>query len=320
MKVSVVIPTYNRKIKLARLIKTILKSDFPKNSYEVLVIDDCSTDGTVDYIRRLFIDIKNLKVIGKKKNTRKSNSVNLGFKNAKGDYIFFIDDDTTVDKNTIRVLYEYLTGTQEKVMVFPLMYYYDRKDVIWSGGLRLNFWTTYGKFLLQGVTEELVDQDTIEVDAGVTAFMVPREIYREIGGFNNLLFPFQFEEIDYCVRALHAGYKLVTLTHAKLWHDHEYGVFLNNPWRLYYEVRNRIVSSKLWGVNRFQRLVAGSVSLIVPLSYIFIKLLFFRQKYFEALLSIFRGTRDGIKMKRRLVPYSERKVSTLKVKVLLKNS
>jgi glycosyltransferase involved in cell wall biosynthesis len=56
--VSVVIPTHNRKEKLIRLIKSIFRSDFPKNRLEVIVVDDFSSDGTSKGVKKLFPNVK----------------------------------------------------------------------------------------------------------------------------------------------------------------------------------------------------------------------------------------------------------------------
>jgi len=57
--ISVVIPTYNRKEKLIRLLGSILRSDYPDNKIEIIVVDDASIDGTYKEVRRRFVSTSN---------------------------------------------------------------------------------------------------------------------------------------------------------------------------------------------------------------------------------------------------------------------
>jgi len=315
MKISVIITTYNRKHKLSRLIESILTSDLERKDYEIIVVDDFSTDGTIDLIKQKFASTYNLRVIEKKENKKKSHSVNLGVRESRGDYLFFIDDDTIVDKNTIRELYSYLVNNKGNLFVCPIMYFFDNKEKIWSAGLKMNLWTTIGNFIYLKKIDDGKLEKEVDIDGGVTSFMVPKRIFSEIGFFNEKLFPFQFEELDYCVRANFGGYKLKTITTAKLWHDHEYGIFLNNPWRLYFAARNRTISAKLWSKNGFQIFVSQLFSIAISISYLGIKLIFFREKYWEGVKSIFKGIKDGLKMSSSLTPYYKRDIEALKEEV-----
>ena len=88
--VSVVIPTHNRKEKLARLIKSILESDYPKDKLEIIVVDDASTDNTFEYIKKKYPQAK---IIRNEEEKLLAESRNIGIKASKGKYIFLIDDD-----------------------------------------------------------------------------------------------------------------------------------------------------------------------------------------------------------------------------------
>jgi len=59
--VNIIIPTFNRKEKLDRLINSILKSSYPVNKLDIIVVDDASTDGTYEYIKNKYSTIKLIK-------------------------------------------------------------------------------------------------------------------------------------------------------------------------------------------------------------------------------------------------------------------
>lgn len=94
--ISVVIPTYNRKDILLRTIKSLIDQTYPKDKYEIIIVDDGSTDGT-ENISRDFITY--IKQAPSKKGPAAAN--NLGIKAAKGKYILLMNNDVIADKHLI---------------------------------------------------------------------------------------------------------------------------------------------------------------------------------------------------------------------------
>ncbi|MCK5542564.1 MAG: glycosyltransferase [Desulfobacterales bacterium] len=86
--VSVVIPTYNRKNIIVRAIESVLNQTY--KNYEIIIVDDGSTDGTVDYIKNNY-NFK-IKCISQK-NMGASSARNKGISEAKGKYVAFLDSD-----------------------------------------------------------------------------------------------------------------------------------------------------------------------------------------------------------------------------------
>jgi len=89
--ISIIIPTYNRKNMLIRAINSIFKQNY--ENYEIIIIDDCSTDGTKEYIQSHFEDYSNVKYYRNSKNMNAGYNRNYGYKKSKGEYIIFLDDD-----------------------------------------------------------------------------------------------------------------------------------------------------------------------------------------------------------------------------------
>ena len=100
VRISVVIPTYN---KLPRLRLTLLSLEYQSiehSWYEVVIVDDGSTDGTVEYCNSVQ-NRMNIKVISIENHGR-SFARNIGVKNAEGKWIIFIDDDLILPRNFIK--------------------------------------------------------------------------------------------------------------------------------------------------------------------------------------------------------------------------
>lgn len=99
--VSIIIPIYNPGIYIKKTLDSICKQSY--KNIEVLLIDDGSTDNSFDYIKNI-INSDNRVFYYKKENGGVCSARNYGIKKAKGDYIFFSDDDDEIHEDTIEAL------------------------------------------------------------------------------------------------------------------------------------------------------------------------------------------------------------------------
>ena len=104
-KVTICIPTYNRDYYLGRCIRSILNQNFPKESYEIIVVNDGSTDKT-DLVLNSFSD--DIKVIKNKKKIGLSRSLNKAIIKSSGKYFLRLDSDDYVNENYINFLFNTL--------------------------------------------------------------------------------------------------------------------------------------------------------------------------------------------------------------------
>ena len=96
-KVSVIISTYNRADLLPRAVNSVLSQTF--QDYEIIIVDDCSTDHTQEVIRR-FNDPR-VRSIRHDRNQHQSTSINTGINHAEGKYIAFLDDDDELSPGSL---------------------------------------------------------------------------------------------------------------------------------------------------------------------------------------------------------------------------
>lgn len=94
---SVIIPVYNEEEHVQKCLDSIKKTDYPKNKYEIIVVDDGSTDKTTQIIK----SYKNVKLL-KQDHLGKVDALNLGAKKAAHDFIVTVDADTIVDENFLK--------------------------------------------------------------------------------------------------------------------------------------------------------------------------------------------------------------------------
>jgi hypothetical protein len=275
--VSVVIPTHNRKEKLARLIKSILESDYPKDRLEVIVVDDASTDGTYEYVKKLFPHVK---VIRNEEEKLLAESRNIGIKASRGKYIFVVDDDNVVGKNTIRELVEFMEKHPEVGVAGPIMYFLEDPKRIWYAGVKRSYWTTITRYTgFNTIDNGRFLKEPYETEDLPNAFMVRREVFEKVGLFDSRLFSIHYDEGDFCNRVRGAGYRVVVVPSAKIWHDiplpersRTSTLRLKNPLRAYYAARNRILFHWKWSKNTLQRVASLITSLVIVTYYIVITL------------------------------------------------
>ena len=100
MKASVVISVYNCEDIIDKTIPKILEQNFPVEEFEIIIINDGSTDNSHRLLKN-YNHHKNLKIINHKKNKGRCATRNSGIKQAKGNIIIFLDCDIEVDKNFV---------------------------------------------------------------------------------------------------------------------------------------------------------------------------------------------------------------------------
>ena len=98
---SIIIPVHNSEKYLSESLKSVLGQTYSKKKYEIIIVDDYSTDGSEKIIKNFKRKFKNIKVINNKMNKKVSYSRNIGIKNAKGRYIVFLDSDDQLKKYSL---------------------------------------------------------------------------------------------------------------------------------------------------------------------------------------------------------------------------
>ena len=119
MKLSVVIAVYNTELYLEKCIQSVLKSPLSENDYEIIVINDGSTDKSQLIVENIMRENANIKLINKK-NGGQSTARNVGFQLAKGDYIFCLDSDDYIDGELFSLALNY--ACENDLDMFPIQF------------------------------------------------------------------------------------------------------------------------------------------------------------------------------------------------------
>jgi GT2 family glycosyltransferase len=222
VEVSIIIVNFNTK----KLIKECLESIFAsktKATFEIIVVDNNSTDGSRDYLKSQNSKSKNLEIILNNDNMGFAKANNLGIKMARGKYILLLNSDTQVKAGAVDKMLTFAKETKDAGVVAPKLLNSD-------GSIQESVFPfpTIGKTIRQYWLGEknLLDKyapkadDPITVDVVVAAaFLITPLALEKVGLLNEKYFMY-FEDLDYCKRVWNAGLKVYYYPGAEVIHYH----------------------------------------------------------------------------------------------------
>lgn len=171
--VSVIVPTYNRRELVCRAVNSVLTQTW--DNLECIVIDDCSTDGTLDALTSIMAEDARLRVVSHLENRHVSSARNTGLKAASGDLIAFLDDDDVWLPDKLGKQVECLARSSADVgMVYCWLDIYQGDQVIDTRRPSLSGW----------LFDELVTSQPL---GNASTLLVKREVIDCIGGFDENL-------------------------------------------------------------------------------------------------------------------------------------
>lgn len=121
MQISIIIPAYNAAKYLNRCIESVANQDLPHDCYEVIVVNDGSTDNTIDILNLLCCKYSCLKYVSTP-NGGLSRARNRGIVEASGEYLLFLDSDDSFAPNVLGTIYEEMSEYQLDVMLLDYVH------------------------------------------------------------------------------------------------------------------------------------------------------------------------------------------------------
>lgn len=117
MDVSFIIPLYNSELYISRCLNSIIEQPF-KGNFEIIVINDCSTDKSLNIVEQYQAKYSNIVIVNHSSNQKVSIARRNGVLKATGKYIWFVDSDDWIEKNSIQRIYEYANNRSLDVLLF----------------------------------------------------------------------------------------------------------------------------------------------------------------------------------------------------------
>jgi hypothetical protein len=258
--VSVIILNYNEKKNLDKLLKdcleSVLKTDYP--NFEVLFVDNASTDDSVKFIKREFGQNQKLRIIRNERNFGFAEGNNIGIRRAKGEYIALLNNDTKVDPQWLKELVKTVQPPEIGAAQSKLLRMTSPDVLDCAGGL-IDY---YGYHFERGRGEKSYKYNKIgEIFYAKGAGMIiKREVLKKTGLFDPEIFIY-FDETDLCWRIWLSGYKVLFAPKSIVYHASGATTSkLQEKTRSYYYTRNHIlVLLKNYDLGNMFKAVAVSI-------------------------------------------------------------
>lgn len=238
-------------------------------SYEchvVIVVDNGSTDDSVVQLRQHYPDLHLIET-GANLGFAAANNVGMHTALAMGaDYVWLLNNDTVVDPDALSALMDVMREDPSVGIAGSKIYYLDRPDTLWFAGGRLSLLS--GWPLHRGTDE--VDkgqfEETVDVDFATGCSLLARAAaVASLGPMVENYFLY-WEDVDWCGRARHGGWRVVYVPESRIWHKVGGSAASRNQrlqWR--YQGRNRLLF--YW---RHRPLALGWIALSTPLSALYL--------------------------------------------------
>ncbi|MDP4086260.1 MAG: glycosyltransferase family 2 protein [Bacillota bacterium] len=227
MDLSIIIVNYNTKKLTMECIESVYNATTGINGFEIFLVDNASTDGSVEAIKKAF---PNVCFIENDKNVGFSKANNQAIKVSKGRYILLLNSDTIVVENTLFDMIRFMdsfpdTGASGCKVILPT----GNLDMACHRGFPTPSASFYYFLGLDkrypnnpkytGYHLNHLDMNEVhEVDCLVGAFiMVRRKVINEVGLLDETYFMYG-EDIDWCYRIKEAGWKIYYNPHVKITH------------------------------------------------------------------------------------------------------
>jgi GT2 family glycosyltransferase len=234
-RLFIIVLSHNHRDDTFSCLQSLLNSDY--ENFDIILLESSSTVNETEEYRRQFPQIQ---VITLKENLGYAGNNNIGIHAALeqgADWIMILNNDTVLDTACLSHLVAAGEGDPEIGIVGPMVYHFDEPNVIQSaGGVLGKYWQNFHL----GTNE--ADRGQFNLTRPVAwisgcAMMIRPAVMRQIGLFDEEYFLY-WEETEFCIRSSRAGWKIIHVPDAKLWHKGVQRNYQPKPYVTYYSTRN----------------------------------------------------------------------------------
>lgn len=244
---SVIVLNYFGEKVIRQTIDSLLHLNYPKERYEIIIIDNDSRDASKRVISELSRKNKIIRFYLMQKNLGFSKGNNIGIKHAKGEYVALLNNDCIVDKNWLLELTE-IAKQDKKIFAVASKIYLQSSKKIQNAGI-LMFQNGYGRdigsIVEYGVQSYEMDMGQYDKEKEVyaacgAAVMYRKNVLDQIGYLDEMFFMY-YEDVEISERARLHGYKIMYSPKAIVYHYHALSSKEWSPFFIYHSEKGRLL-------------------------------------------------------------------------------
>lgn len=238
---GIVICNFNKVDYLRGCLESLYRSDFEDLTYDVIVVDNASIDGSPDFIKENYPQVV---LLENKINLGGSGGFDRGIRYAiekEYGYTVLLDNDILLEENTILNLYKYIKANPKVGVVGSKICTMDNRDILQEMGSfidfenKFNIYTPLKSHKDDGSLPEVVVCDYVPACCMITT----KEVLEKVGSFNADHFIY-WDDMDWCTRVKKMGYEIHAINSSRVFHKMGAANHINT-FGLYYFERNKMM-------------------------------------------------------------------------------
>lgn len=230
------------------------------SNYKSIVLDNNSTDGSIVSIEEEFPTVQIINIV---ENLGYAGNNNVGIEAAidqGANWVLVLNEDTILDADCLYNLVKVGKSDHCVGVVGPMVYHHDEPNIIQSAGGMLNSsWDSLHVAQNEPDQGQITEPHQVDFISGC-AIMISRNALDQVGGFDKRFFYYK-EETELCIRVRKAGWKIMHVPDAKIWHKGVQREYNPGPHVSYYGTRNKFLMLakhdaplKVWVVSWLQKI------------------------------------------------------------------
>jgi len=221
------------------LLKSVAQSYSP-DEVEIIIVDNGAENDIAETFRPYF---ENITYIHSRENLGFAGGNNLGIKQAKGEYIFLLNNDTEIPAGCIETMIAELKANEKIGLLSPLLLYFDQKDLIqYAGFTPMNYLVARNAYVGQFEKNKgQFNNQTYQTGFCHGAAVMCRKIDLLTAGLMDETYFLYYEELDWCEKFMRIGKQIWFSGKTHVYHKESISVGKASPLKIYFNTRNRML-------------------------------------------------------------------------------
>lgn len=249
--VAIILVNYNGVDDTIDCIKSL--SEMRDVEYEIIVVDNCSTDDSVDKLKQSQ-GMYSFTLLQAECNNGFSSGNNIGIKYAKNaNYYLLLNNDTVVEPDFLKKLLDEFQKNPKCGAAISKILYYTQPDTIWYAGGSLNPRTARSEHYYFNKKNNICDTVSQKVTfASGCCLCVSKKVIETVGLMNEDFFLYE-EDAEFCYRITEAGFEIIYVPDSIIYHKVSASTGQGSPLSQFYTVRNKyyLIHLHFKGINKF---------------------------------------------------------------------